>query len=95
MRQLLYDSAAFIDLKDVYHHVTIHKAYPQVPEVYGRGHVPGPTFAYGCVFCAKVFTDMVVSIKEMLHLLDVRLHQYLDDWFIPGNNYVQCAHNMG
>ena len=72
-----------IDLSDAYFHVPMHPGSRH----YLRFCVGGRAFQFkvlpfGLSTAPQVFTRIVTQLGKFLHLMNVRIHLYLDDWLI-------------
>ena len=81
------DWAISIDIKDAYLHVPIHPQYQKYLHLASQGKVYKFTvLPFGIATAPYVFTRLVKSMAETIHLEGVRFHHYLDDWLIVADS---------
>ena len=87
-------STHYIDLKDAYYHVPIHRRYRKFlsfrvdDEKFQFTQMP-----FGLAIAPRVFTKLISVVVSALALKGVRILPYLDDWLVWADTESSC-HNM-
>ena len=72
-----------IDLVDAYFHIPIHRGYRRCLRFQTRDTIyQFRALPFGLSPAPWVFTKIMTEIKMLVHLMDINLCQYLDDWLI-------------
>ncbi|XP_041350669.1 uncharacterized protein LOC121369684 [Gigantopelta aegis] len=83
--------AASIDLKDAYLHVPIHRDFWKCLRfLYDSRAYEFQVLPLGLATSPHVFTLVVKAVVGHVHLLGIRMHNYLDDWLIPAASQTAC-----
>jgi hypothetical protein len=79
-----------IDLQDAYFHVPIHKEHRKYLRIYHNGVVyQFRALPFGLSTAPWLFTRIMVTVKEFVHLQAIQLYLYLDDWLAQMASHVQ------
>ncbi|XP_041357753.1 uncharacterized protein LOC121374713 [Gigantopelta aegis] len=83
--------AASIDLKDAYLHVPIHRDFWKFLRFLFDGKAyEFRVLPFGLATSPHAFTCVVKAVVGRVHLLGIRMHNYLDDWLIPASSQQAC-----
>ena len=80
-----------IDVKDAYFHIPIQEQSRK----YLRFHVQGQTYQFkalpfGLSTAPMEFTVIAKEVKLMAIHMGIRIHQYLDNWFVRARSHQVC-----
>jgi len=95
-----------VDLTDAYLHVPMHKASRRYLRIVRGGKVyQFRVLPFGLSTAPWIFTQVVQEVKKMLHVQNILMHIYLDDWLVQVTSFslgqtqsdylVQLCHRLG
>ena len=81
-----------LDMQDAYFHIPIHQASQKYlrfvfqDQVYQFRSLP-----FGLCTAPQVFTRVLAPLAKWLHLMDINICLYLDDWLLRSTSKEQCV----